>query len=66
MMRFKEDNVQLREQMAEHQQELLNCDKKLKRLENEVEWLTKELQIILQPKKKAARKRWKVDVDVHT
>ena len=44
---------------------LLGCEEKLKRLEEElkpkVEGLVKDLQALLQPKKKEAKRRWKVE-----
>ena len=64
MLRLEGENCQLREQMMEYQQLLVGCEEKLKKLEQElkpkVEKLTKDLQILLQPKKKAAKSNWKV------
>ena len=53
--------------MVEYQQQLESYDRKLKELENDlrpkVEWLTQEMNILLQPKKSlAAKLRWKVRI----
>lgn len=65
VLKLEGENCQLREQMMEYQQMLLGCEEKLKRLEEElkpkVEGLVKDLQALLQPKKKEAKRRWKVE-----
>jgi hypothetical protein len=65
VLRLEGDNCQLREQIMEYQQTLLGCEDKLKTLEQElkpkVEKLTQDLQILLQPKRKEAKRRWKVE-----
>lgn len=64
VLRLEGENCQLREQMMEYQQMLLGCEDKLRKLEQElkpkVEKLTQDLQILLQPKKKEAKRRWRV------
>ena len=69
MLRLEGENCQLREQMMEYQQNLLGCEDKVKKLEQElkpkVEKLAQDLQILLQPKRKEAKRRWKVGNNEH-
>ena len=60
-VRAEGENDQLRQQMVEYQQELERYDRKLKELESElrpkVDWLTQQLQALLQSKKESKTKK---------
>ena len=64
MVRLEGDNAQLREQMVEFQRQIAECQRGMKNIDHDmrlkVERLTQDVQILMQPKQKVAKGRWKV------
>lgn len=64
IIRLEGDNGQLREQLIEFQGQLADCQERLKKFEHDlrpkVEKLVQDVQILMQPKQKAAKRRWRV------